>query len=108
MGRVAEERERPRAPTFKAAKEIERPAAPSLRAFEQEFRISGPRREAREQVRGISELTPALAPAAPRRARDYVEVGPPTDRIVNEMCARPDPEPDPRPGEAGGEGRTRN
>src|SRR5262245_51427010 len=105
MGRIADEGERARAPTFKAGKSVERPAAPGVGAREQGFRLARPRREAREQARGVAWLAPALTARAAHRHRDNVEVGAAPDRIVNEMRARPDPEPDHRLGETGGEGR---
>src|SRR5262245_37154705 len=108
MGRVAEEGERTRAPTFKTGEAVERPAAPSFGAFEQGSRVLCPRCQARKQVRGVAQLAPAPTIRAARRDRNNVEVGASADRIVNEMRAGPDPEPDHRFGEAGGEGRTRN
>src|SRR5262245_53430799 len=108
MGRVAKQGERTRAPTVEAGEAVERPTAPGFRALDQGFRLARPRREARKQVRGVTRLAPALTARAARNDRDNVEVGAAADRIVNEMRARPDPEPDHRLGEAGGEARARD
>src|SRR5262245_53106872 len=108
MGRVAKQGERTRAPTFEADEAVERPAAPGFRVLDQGFRLARPRLEARKQVRGVTRLAPALTGRAASNDRDNVEVGAAADRIVNEMRARPDPEPDHRLGEAGGEGCARD